>query len=153
MEKLELPKIQVIGISLKSKTTNKNGQSKIECGNLWQKSEKEGLTNKIENKLGEEIFAVYYNYEGDHTKPFSYFIGCKVADGTKVPDNLESLIIPKGTFIKKIAKGKMRDCIADAWKEIWQSDLHRAYHKDFEVYDERSKDWSNAEVDIYVSTK
>lgn len=153
MEKLELSKIQLVGISLKSKTTNKNRQSNIDCGNLWQKFEKEGIADKIENKLSDDIFAIYHNYEGDHTEPFSYFIGCEVADGTKVPDNLESLIIPKGMFNKKVAKGKMPDCIVNAWKEIWQSDLYRAYNVDFEIYDERSKDWASAEVDIYVSTK
>ena len=29
--------------------------------------------------------------------------------------------------------------------------IPRAYHADFEVYDERSKDWNQAEVDIFIS--
>jgi predicted transcriptional regulator YdeE len=56
-----------------------------------------------------------------------------------------------GTYQKIIAKGKIPYCITDAWNDIWNSDIERAYKTDFEVYDARSKDWSNGEVDIYVS--
>ena len=51
----------------------------------------------IPNKLTGEILAVYHQYEGDHTKPFSYFIGCKVKADTEVPPGLETLTIAKGT--------------------------------------------------------
>lgn len=153
MEKLKLEEVRLVGLSLGAKTTNENGQSSTDCGNLWQKFEKEGLVNKIENKLSDEIFAIYHSYESDHTKPFSYFIGCKVAPGPQVLENLDSFTLPGGTFVKKIAKGEMPMCITDAWKEIWSSDLPRAYKADFEVYGERSKNWSDAEVAIYVSVE
>lgn len=45
----------------------------------------------------------------------------------------------------------MPACIGKAWQEIWNSDIKRAYQADFEVYDERSADWNDAEVDIYIS--
>lgn len=64
---------------------------------------------------------------------------------------MESLVIPSGTYTKKVAKGKMPDCITETWKEIWASDLPRAYKTDFEVYDERSQNWNEAEVDIKIS--
>jgi len=51
-----------------------------------------------------------------------------------------------------VASGKMPDCVANTWKEIWNSGIPRAYQTDFEVYDERSRDWNNAVVDVYVST-
>ena len=85
--------------------------------------------------------------------PFSYFIGCKVKSGSETPQGLESLIIPKATYQKIKAKGKMPDCVANAWKEIWSSDIPRAYQADFEVYDEKSRDWNNAEVTIFLSVK
>ncbi|MDQ6890751.1 MAG: GyrI-like domain-containing protein, partial [Bacteroidota bacterium] len=125
----------------------------IDCGNLWQKFEKENCAEKIPGKIGNEVYAVYHDYEGDYTKPFSYFIGCQVKDDTKVPVGMDSLIIPAGEYQLFIAKGKMPDCIADAWKKIWDSVIPRSYKSDFEVYDERSKDWSNAEVDIFISVK
>ncbi|HET6528078.1 MAG TPA: GyrI-like domain-containing protein [Balneolaceae bacterium] len=153
MQKTPFFETHLIGLALKGKTTNKNGQSSIDCGKLWQQFEAENIAGKIPDKLSDEIFAVYHNYEGDFTQPFSYFIGCKVAPNTKIPEGLNDLTISKGIFSKRTAKGKMPDCVADTWKEIWNSGLQRAYQRDFEIYDERSKDWNDAEVDIYVSVK
>jgi predicted transcriptional regulator YdeE len=45
----------------------------------------------------------------------------------------------------------MPGCIAKAWKEIWDSKIERAYQYDFEVYGEKSRDWRNAEVEVYLS--
>jgi len=64
---------------------------------------------------------------------------------------LDRLTIPKREFNKITAKGKMPHCIINAWKKIWTSGIQRAYNVDFEVYDERSQDWSDAEIDIYLS--
>ena len=153
MNKIELEEIKLIGLALGTKTTNEKGQSGTDCGNLWQKFEKENYVNRIPDKLSDEILAVYHQYEGDHTQPFSYFIGCKVKAGTKVPEGMDSLIISKALYEKINANGKMPDCVASTWKEIWNSNIPRAYEADFEVYDERSKDWSKAEVEIFISIK
>lgn len=153
IQRIKLKEFQLIGIALKTKTTNENGQSAIDCGNLWQQFEKGNYAEKIPGKLSNKIFAVYYNYEGDHTKPFSYFIGCKVKKDLEIADGLDGLIIPEDIYEKLTAKGKMPDCVADAWKKIWSSNLPRAYNTDFEVYDERSKDWNDAEADIFISIK
>ena len=75
--------------------------------------------NKIPNKLSDEVFAVYHEYDGDHTKPYSYFIGCKVSSETKLPEGMDSLIIPEGLYQQITAKGKIPGCIINAWKEIW----------------------------------
>ena len=73
MKKTELEEFKLIGISLGKKTTNENGQAGIDCGNMWQKFEKGDYSNKIPGKTGDEVFAVYHDYEGDHTKPYSYY--------------------------------------------------------------------------------
>jgi predicted transcriptional regulator YdeE len=151
MSTVKINEINLVGLSLKPKTVNANGQSAIDCGNLWQEFEKKNYAASIRNKLSDEVFGVYYLYEGDHTKPFSYFVGCKVTPGTEAPAGLENLVIPAGTYHKVTAKGQMPACMVNAWKEIWSSNVPRTYEVDFEVYDERSKDWNNAEVDIYLS--
>ncbi len=142
---------RLIGIALKKKTSNANGQSAIDCGNLWQEFEKRNISAQISGGSGREIYAVYYNYEGDHTKPFSYFIGCRVPSDTETPDGLDQLTIPESRYQEIFAKGKMPDCVADSWRLIWNADVPRAYQYDFEVYDDRSIDWQNAEVDIFLS--
>jgi len=153
MEKTQKSEFKLIGLKLDKKTTNEGGKSSIDCGSLWQKFERENLVERIPDKLSEEIYAVYFDYEGDHTKPFSYFIGCKVKMDTDVLKGMDSLLVPSENYAMVIAKGKMPDCVANSWKEIWNSNIERAYNFDFEKYDERSKDWSNAEVEIFVSAK
>ena len=153
MEKISLEEIKLIGISLDRKTTNKNGQSAIDCGSHWQKFETGNYAERIPNKISDEIFAVYHEYEGDHTYPYAYFIGCKVDSVAGIPSDMSSLLIPKADYFKITAKGKMPDCVANAWKDIWGGNIERAYQADFEIYDGRSKDWNDAEVDIYVGGK
>ncbi|MEX2232070.1 MAG: GyrI-like domain-containing protein [Cyclobacteriaceae bacterium] len=152
MNKIKIPEFKLIGLQLPDKTSNERGQSSIDCGALWQKFNAENVQARIPEKLSDEIYAVYFDYEGDHTKPFSYFIGGKVKMDTKTPKGMDTLIIPAGQYSKVLAKGKMPDCLIDSWKEIWRSKKDRAYKSDFEIYDERSRDWNNAEVDIYLSS-
>jgi predicted transcriptional regulator YdeE len=153
MNRTSIKTIHLIGLSLKTKTINANGQSGTDCKNLWHDFENGHCAAVIPNKLSDDIYGVYHHYDGDSTQPFSYFVGCRVKEGSAVPQELESLTIPEGTYEKITVKGKMPDCVTQAWKEIWMSDYTRTYHTDFEVYDERSKDWNNAEVDVYVSVK
>jgi predicted transcriptional regulator YdeE len=153
MNKVKIYDTHLVGLPLKEKTVNANGQSGIDCGNLWQEFIKNNVAASIPNKISDELFAVYYEYEGDYTKPFLYFIGCKVQANTEAPAGLENLVIPAGSYHKLTAKGQMPEFIVHAWKEIWASDIPRIYQVDFEVYDERSKDWNNAEVDIYLSVE
>jgi predicted transcriptional regulator YdeE len=143
--------IRLMRISLKSKTSNLNGQSAVDCGNLWQEFERGAFSGKIPGRLSNSVYAVYYAYEGDYMQPFSYFIGYPVKKDAQANPGIEMLTIPAGAYKKFTAEGVLPDCISNAWKNIWKSDNPRAYQFDFEVYDERSRNWNNAEVDIFVS--
>jgi len=151
MARTSVKEIYLIGLPLAAKTSNAHGQSSIDCKNLWHRFEEGNYASLITHKLSNEIYGVYHQYEGDSNKPFSYFIGCRVEKGGAIPEGLTYLTIPAGTYEKITVQGKMPDCVTKAWKEIWGADYDRAYNTDFEVYDERSRDWSHAEVDVYVS--
>lgn len=151
MSKINLEAIHLIGIAHPGKTSNEKGQSNTDCANLWGEFEKGQFFSRIPNPLTQEVLAVYHQYEGNHMKPFSYFIGCKVAPGTAVPEGMQALTIPADTYQKIQATGQMPQCIGDAWEKIWASDIPRSFKTDFEVYDERSRDWSNATLDIFLS--
>ncbi|MEP6676933.1 MAG: GyrI-like domain-containing protein [Ferruginibacter sp.] len=152
MEKVELKERKLAGLSLKTKTSNTNGQSTIDCENLWHEFMAQKYMDIIPGRIN-EIIGAYHQYEGDSSHPFSYFIGCEVKSDSTIPDGLDTLIIPAGNFMKIAAKGKMPDCVTDAWKKVWVADLPRTYQIDFEIYDERSKDWEDAQVDVYISIR
>lgn len=151
-EEVLTPRIILSGMRLKKKTTNEGGQSAIDCGALWQEFMSAQVADRIPDKESEDIYAVYFEYEGDHTKPYSFFIGCRVRSSSKSSD-LDTLIIPEQRCRKIVAEGKMPDCVANAWREIWSSDIPRAYGYDFEVYGPESRDWNKAVVDIYLSVQ
>ncbi|MFN6943309.1 MAG: GyrI-like domain-containing protein [Cytophagaceae bacterium] len=143
---------KIVGLKLNSKTTNQNDQSNKDCGDLWQKFESDKIFDRITDKSSNEIYAVYFDYEKDETGPFSYFIGCKVDNTDVTPEGLDELTIPAQNYSMFTAKGVMTGCITDAWKKIWSSDIRRSFGFDFEIYDERSRNWNDAEIDIFIST-
>ena len=151
MDSISLPPFRLTGLSLGHKTTNAKGQSGKDCERLWQQFEEKNYRETIAGKITDAVYAVYYNYEGDYEHPFSYFIGCKVKAGMPVPDGLTELIIPGGNYQLIEARGKMPGCIADAWQQVLQSGINRAYGFDIELYDQRSKNWNDATVDLFVS--
>ena len=144
---------KLIGLKLNKKTFNSNNQAAIDCGALWQQFISEGIADKIEDKVDNNIYAMYFDYDGDHTQRYSFFIGCKVADDHETPAGLHTIQIPAQQYTRVTAKGKMPDCVVTAWGDIWKSDINRAYGFDFELYNELSTDWENAEVAIYLSIK
>ena len=145
--------VTLIGLKLNTKTTNANGQAATDCGGLWQRFIGEGIADKITNKSSNDIYAVYFDYDGDHTQPYSFFIGCPVAADAELFEDLDTITIPTQKYTTVTAKGKMPNCVANAWNDIWQFEINRAYGYDFEVYNELSADWQNAEVAIYLSVK
>ena len=54
-------------------------------------------------------------------------------------------------------KGPLPQVIPAAWQRIFQLEsdgkLRRAYRSDFEIYDQRSQDPADAQVDIYLGLK
>jgi predicted transcriptional regulator YdeE len=149
----EFEELHLVGLALGKKTSNENGLSAIDCGALWTAFDEGDYFEKITEKISEEILAVYYQYEGDYTQPFTYFIGCKVSPGFTLPDGLTALTIPASKYQRIAAKGKLPDCLVETWQKIWASTIPRSYRFDFEVYDERSQDWENAEVDVFLSLR
>lgn len=142
---------KLIGLKLKGKTKNENGRSEKDCGELWQHFEMNKVAELVPNKTSDAVYAVYYDYESDENGLFSYFIGCPVAPETPAPGNLDELIIPEQNYHRETAKGRMTGCISETWTRIWNADINRKFGFDFEIYDDRSYDWENAEIDIYLS--
>ncbi|MCH9611786.1 MAG: hypothetical protein S4CHLAM102_02600 [Chlamydiia bacterium] len=141
---------KVIGIAVR--TSNVDGQMAKDIGALWEVFLGQRLMDKIPNKLSNAIYELYTDYEGDFMAPYTVVLGCKVSSFDEVPEGMVSQVVPGGTFEKFVAKGNLNEgAVFHAWQKIWQTELDRAYTCDFEVYDERSQDPSDAEVDIYVA--
>lgn len=150
MQKQKIKSFQVIGIAVR--TTNENGQAASDIGSLWGKFMTENILQKIPNRLNDDIIAVYTNFESDHTKPYDTILGCKVSTLDLIPEHMTGVTIAAGTFSKFISKGDIaKGSVYQSWVTIWNTDLDRLYTADFEVYGEKAKNPTAAEVDIYVA--
>lgn len=143
--------LHIIGIRIK--TSNQTAMQDIP--EIWNKFYTENVKNKIPNKIDEEVFAIYTEYEGDYTKPYTYILGCSVSSLDSIPNGMVGMTIPSARYEIFIAKGKMPDKVVETWQHIWQPeiDAKRAYKTDFEIYGDKASDPENAEVEIYIGVK
>jgi len=142
--------ILIVGISVR--TTNENAQAKQDIGGLWGRFMEEGIRSKIPNAIDESIYAVYTDYESDHSKPYTTILGYKVDSLKDIPVGMVGHEIEPSDFEKFTAKGNLKgDAVIAMWGQIWNSDIDRSYTSDFEVYDERASDPSNGEADIFIA--
>lgn len=145
-----IQKFNVIGISVR--TTNENGQSGKDIPALWSQFMTEEIQSKIPNKVSEDLFCIYTDYEKDHTKPYTTILGCKVESLDVVPENMIGKTIESANYKELIAKGNLSEGIVfNKWLEIWNSDLDRSFTADFEVYGEKTQNPEKAEVAIYIA--
>jgi predicted transcriptional regulator YdeE len=142
---------KLMGLRLDGTTRNAEGRSTHDCGALWQRFHGQKIIDRIPGRLSDAVYAVYFDYEGSEDSPFSYFIGCKTEREAIAPEGLHELVIPDQTYLHFVARGEIPASITAVWQEIWGSGFKRNFGYDFEVYDDRSLDGSDAIVDIFVS--
>jgi len=152
MKTVKLEAFHIIGIAVQ--TTNKDGKSAQDIGALWQKFMSENIIGQIPNKVDNEIYSVYTDYEGDYTQPYMTLLGCKVTSLDEIPEGMVGKSFDESTYLKYTAKGNLADnIIYDAWSKIWNEDLKRTYVADFEVYGAKAQNPADAEVAIYVGVE
>jgi len=66
--------LTIVGLSVR--TSNAPGKADKDIPKLWDKFMAENITTQIPNKTDETIYAIYTDYEGDHTKPYTT-VNCK----------------------------------------------------------------------------
>lgn len=97
--------------------------------------------------------ALYTDYEGDYTKPYTWILGCEVSSLDNVPAGLVGKMIPKSKYAVYTTQGEFPKGLIAAWQEIWKSDLSRTYKCDFEIYKRDFDPQSNPEVKIYIGVR
>jgi len=149
----QIPSFKIIGIAIE--TTNQNGQSAQDMGILWGRFFSEEIVKKIPNKISDDIYAIYTNFETDYTGKHTAIIGYKVNDLANIPEGLTGITIQGGAYQKFVAKGIMPDAVIAMWKYIWDKDetLNRNYQADFEIHGAKSQNGPNSEVDIFIGVQ
>lgn len=126
----------IVGVT--TRTTNKDGQAVDDINALWQRFFEDAVGEAIPHRMGEAIYAVYHDYEGDHEAPYSLTIGCRVEklDET-LPPGLDAAFVERGDYMIFAAQGEQPKALIDTWQSVWKSDIKRAFRTDVEVYGAR----------------
>lgn len=152
MQTVQIDAFKLIGISVR--TSNANGQSAKDIGELWNTFMSENILQKIPNRIDDAVYSVYTNYEGDHTKPYDTILACKVSTLDEIPEGMVGQAFDSGSYVKVVSKGDLREgLVYNAWLDIWKMDINRNYRADFEVYGPKAQNPKDAEVEIYVGVK
>jgi predicted transcriptional regulator YdeE len=112
---------------------------------------KENILSKIPNKIDGNILALYTDYEGDYTKPYSWILGCEVSSLDEVPEGLIGKVIPESKYAVFTTQGEFPHGLVAVWQDIWKSGLQRLYTSDFEVYQRDFDPQRNPEVKVYIA--
>lgn len=153
MEIININSFQIIGISIK---TANNDLEKLQhdMQGLWNRFISEKIAERIPNKISNDVYCIYTDYEGDYTKPYLALLGCRVENLNDILAGLTGKHLNGGMYIKKTVKGNLfAGIVAEAWKEIWELDIKRTYHADFEIYSINAANPENAEVEILVGVE
>ncbi|MCP3925100.1 MAG: AraC family transcriptional regulator [Desulfobacterales bacterium] len=141
----------VIGISVR--TTNQDGKAMNDLAMLWNKFTSENIIEKIPNRFEDKIYAIYTDYEGDHTMPYTAIIGCKVRSSDNIPKGMILRSVDTGDYMKFCTNGKLPDAVVMEWQKIWNLKIDREFIADFEVYHETSENSNDPMVDIYIGVR
>jgi predicted transcriptional regulator YdeE len=149
MTTITLGAFHIIGIFVR--TTNVNNKALKDIGDLFGNFIGQNIGGKIPNKISEDIYCVYTDYESDYNGPYTTIIGCKVSSLDDIPAGLMGKSIPESKYEVYKSTGKLSISLAKTWEGIWNADLNRRYSADFDIYGDKARDYENAEVDTYVA--
>jgi len=152
MQKVKVEPFKLIGISVR--TTNENQRAAEDIAQLWQRFMGESILAQIPNKVDTTIYSLYTDYEGDHTKPYTSILGCRVTKLDELPEGMVARSFNGGEYVKTSARGDLiKGLIVNHWSKIFEMDLDRAYTADFETFGEKAQNPADAEVDFYVAVQ
>ena len=122
------------GFWLVGRQTRASNDDPGPIGALWGGLYAEPFRDLIEGRLADDVYSVYCEYEGDHTQPYTCFLGYRVREDADAPDGLLRRFVPPGRFEVHVAEGPAPASVVAAWTRIWSSDRERAYGSDYEIH-------------------
>lgn len=156
--KVALGELTLVGQTVRTNNCNEMDPSTAKIastvGGYWAKQVAKGIKHRLTPGV---TYSIYTDYASDEHGDYTYFIGELISseEGQDL-SNFEILNIPASQYQKfTTPTGAMPDIVINAWQSIWRMTDQdfggkRKYIADFEIYDERAVDLSNAIVDIYV---
>jgi predicted transcriptional regulator YdeE len=128
----QMPAFYLAGISVL--TSNLNGQSAQDIGNLWATFFTQHLAAQIRGKLTDELICAYTDYASDMNGPYTAVLGYQVDPGEEQAADIIVVQVKACTAVMFESANTEPATVLETWNKIWTSGLHRAYHTDCDLY-------------------
>lgn len=140
-----------IAVGISARTNNASPDMSAVIGDLWNRFYNEGVYASIPKKENAKALGIYTDYAGDETADYTLIVACETSEE---PEGEAYTVrrIPAGQYAKFVVRGDMVQAVAQAWAEIWQMNLPRAFQCDFEEY-QNDDMGEHAEIHIYIGLK
>jgi predicted transcriptional regulator YdeE len=143
---IELPAFQIVGFALRTS----NSSAAHDIPQFWDRIYDSGVLNLIPNKISDDVYGLYTDYEGgDHTAYYTLIAGCRVSSIQNLTEEMIAKVVPEASYALFTAKGEFPKSVYETWQKIWHTELPRTYTGDFEVYGDKFH--NDSEVDIYIA--
>lgn len=159
-ELINKSEIKLIGLTARTNNKNEMNPQTSKIGELAGRFWSQSIAGQISNRKHPGVtLSVYTEYDSNEHGDYTYFIGEEVNSFEHVPTGFQILTIPAAKYQKFTTPlGKMPEVVINAWQQIWKMSMsdfggERAYVADFEIYDQRASDPTNASLDIYIGIK
>jgi predicted transcriptional regulator YdeE len=102
----------------------------------WQRFMGEQILGGIPNRVSDNVYAVYTNYQNpgvNNEGTYSCVLGAAVSDASQIPDGLVAVSLPASIY--QVVSVERADMVGQAWQTIWQQDTNkRTFIADTECY-------------------
>lgn len=114
-------------------TARVSNSAPAEIGELWNRFYAEPFLEQLEVEDG-AVYSAYFDYTRDYSGPYSVLLGFRVSETQAALAGLTLLTIQRGSYALLRRQGPMPASVVETWREVWSSDLQRAYLTDFDRY-------------------
>lgn len=144
IKKVDVTEKTIYGLKVRTKNADEMNEDTHKIAPLWGRFYEEVLPTL---KEGATVYGVYHNYESNVHGMYDVLVG---ADIMEMTDEMTSLTLEEGRYLKFSVKGELPQAIIETWGKVWayfndpSIDERRSYDTDFELYK------STDEVEIYI---
>jgi predicted transcriptional regulator YdeE len=145
----------VIGIQVRTANADESDPTSARIPGLWARWA--NVAADVPPRTDEALYAVYTDYESDQHGAYTLTIGHAVSAEVATPPDMARVVVPSGRYaVVTSRQGPMPAVVVEAWQRVWAAaevELggRRAFTVDYEVYDQRSRDPAQAEMEINLS--
>lgn len=157
-EIVQLPKINIIGLTCLSRIEDEKDPVKSEGPLLWERLAKNPAISKLTTLEKEDIYFVYYQYGVSGPDEVRLHLGVEL---DHIPNDLAQglfpIIIPAGSYaLVKSPLGPLPDIVQEAWSHIEtmsfdESGYKRSFKYDFEKYSLELKSQHRCQIELFLS--